>query len=91
VGKSLVGERGLAALQKYAAGTGGDTFFAAKQPELERLYSDVTEEARNQYTLTFQPSGVQKDHDFHPIEVRVRRPGLNVLTRQGYYESGIGQ
>jgi len=91
VGKSLVGERGLAALQKYAAGTGGDTFFAAKQPELERLYSDVTEEARNEYTLTFQPSGVQKDHDFHPIEVRVRRPGLNVLTRQGYYESGIGQ
>jgi Ca-activated chloride channel family protein len=91
IGKSLAGERGLGELQKYAAGTGGDTFFAAKQPELERLYSDVTEEARNEYTLTFQPSGVQKDRDFHPIEVRVRRPGLNILTRQGYYESGIGQ
>lgn len=90
IGKSIV-ERGLAELQKYAAGTGGDTFYAAKQPELERLYSDVTEEARNQYTLTFQPNGVQKDRDFHPIEVRVRRPGLNILTRQGYYESGIGR
>ena len=32
-----------------------------------------------------------RDHDFHPIEVRVRRPGLNILTRQGYYESGIGR
>ena len=52
VGKSIV-ERGLAELQKYATDTGGDTFYAAKQTELERLYSDVTEEARNQYTLTF--------------------------------------
>jgi VWFA-related protein len=90
VGKSLI-ERGLAELQKYAADTGGDTFFAAKQPDLERLYSDVTEEARNQYTLAFEPNGVDKSHDFHPIEVRVRRPGLNVLTRQGYYDSGLGR
>jgi VWFA-related protein len=90
VGKSLL-ERGLAELQKYATDTGGDTFYAAKQPDLERLYSDVTEEARNQYTLAFEPNGVDKSHDFHPIEVRVRRPGLNVLTRQGYYDSGLGR
>jgi Ca-activated chloride channel family protein len=88
--KSVV-ERGLAELQKYASGTGGDTFYGAKQTELERLYSDVTEEARNQYTLTFQPNGVEKDRDFHPIEVRVRRTGLNILTRQGYYQSGLGR
>jgi len=88
--KSVV-ERGLAELQKYATGTGGDTFYGAKQIDLERLYSDVTEEARNQYTLTFQPNGVEKDRDFHPIEVRVRRTGLNILTRQGYYQSGLGR
>jgi Ca-activated chloride channel homolog len=90
VGKSLV-ERGLAELQKYATDTGGDTFYSAKQSDLERLYSDVTEEARNQYTLAFEPNGVDKSHDFHPIEVRVKRPGLNVLTRQGYYDSGLGR
>jgi Ca-activated chloride channel family protein len=90
VGKSLL-ERGLAELQKYATDTGGDTFYAAKQPDLERLYSDVTEEARNQYTIAFEPNGVDKSHDFHPIEVRVRRPGLDILTRQGYYDSGIGR
>ena len=66
-------------------------FLRGKAADLERLYSDVTEEARNQYTLTFEPSGVDKSHDFHPIEVRVRRPGLNILTRQGYYDSGIGR
>ncbi len=90
VGKSLV-EHGLAELQKYATQTGGDTFYGGKQEELERLYADVTEEARNQYTLTFQPTGVDASHDFHPIEVRVRRPGLSILTREGYYDSGIGR
>jgi VWFA-related protein len=90
VGKSLI-ERGLAELQKYALDTGGDTFYAGKEMSLERLYSDLTEEARNQYTLTFSPSGVDKSHDFHPIEVRVKRPGLNILTRQGYFDSGIGK
>src|ERR1700690_1863670 len=90
VGKSLV-ERGFAELQKYATQTGGDTFYAGKQEELERLYSDVTEEARNQYTLTFQPIGIDASRDFHPIEVRVRRPGPQVLAREGYYDSGIGR
>jgi len=88
VGKSLV-EHGLAELQKYATQTGGDAFYGGKQEELERLYSDVTEEARNQYTLTFAPTGVDASHDFHPIEVRVRRPGLSILTREGYYDSGV--
>lgn len=86
IGKSLV-ERGAAELEKYARDTGGDTFYAEKQGDLERLYSDVTEEAREQYTLTFQPSGVDRNANFHPIEVRVMRAGLNVLARQGYYQS----
>src|SRR5271155_2917484 len=34
-------------LEHYANGTGGDAFFAGKQRDLERLYSAVTEQARN--------------------------------------------
>jgi VWFA-related protein len=90
VGKSIV-EHGLAEIQKYATQTGGDAFYGAKEEELERLYADVTEEARNQFTLTFQPIGVDASHDYHPIEVRVRRPGLSILTREGYYDSGVGR
>ncbi len=89
VGKSLA-QHGASKLDKYASKTGGDTFFASKQPDLERLYSDVTEEARNQYTLTFSPEDVIRGQDYHPIEVRVRRPGLSIDTRDGYYQSAIG-
>lgn len=72
-------------LTKYANDTGGDTFYASKQGELERLYSAVTEEARNQYTLAFVPLYTAEHRDYHPIEVRVRRAGLNLLAREGYY------
>jgi VWFA-related protein len=76
-------------LEKYAATTGGDTFYAGKDRGLENLYSSVTEQARNQYTLTFGPQDTEKNKDFHSIEVRVRRPALDVTARQGYYQSGL--
>jgi VWFA-related protein len=70
----------------YANDTGGDSFFASKQADLERLYSAIGEQARNQYTLAYAPlnPGVG---DYHRIEVRVERPGLQVSSREGYYAS----
>jgi VWFA-related protein len=88
VGKSLV-QRGASELDKYASKTGGDEFYAGKAEDLERLYSSVTEEARNEYTLSFSPEDVTKGQDYHPIEVRVKRPGLSIETRDGYYQSAI--
>ncbi|MGA8871870.1 MAG: VWA domain-containing protein [Candidatus Acidiferrales bacterium] len=88
-GKSIA-QRGIAAIDKYANLTGGDTFFSSKDADLERLYSDVTEQARNEYTLTFYPPAeTNTGKDFHSIEVRVEQPGLNVTARSGYYESAI--
>ncbi len=75
-------------LEHYASKSGGDTFYAGKDRGLENLYSDVTEQARNQYTLTFSPQDTDRTKDFHTIEVRVRRPNLDVSTREGYYQSG---
>ena len=76
-------------LEKYATSTGGDTFYAGKDRGLENLYASVTEQARNQYTITFQPQDTDRSKDFHSIEVRVRRPDLDVTARQGYYQSGL--
>jgi VWFA-related protein len=87
-GRSLF-EHGLGQADKYALKTGGYSFFASKQDDLDRLYSEVTEEARNQYTLAVSPHGTDKSHDYHTIEVRVRRPGLNVSAREGYYQSAL--
>ncbi len=82
-------QHGTSEIDQFALDTAGDTFYAAKQSDLERLYSDVTEQARNQYTLTFSPQGVPAGKDYHEIEVRVERPGLSIETRKGYYQSAI--
>ena len=71
-------------LTSYAHDTGGDVYFGASQDAFSEFYSRITEEARNQYVLIYSPRGDSKV-DYHTIEVRVRREGLTVLARNGYY------
>jgi len=72
----------------YAADTGGDSYFASKQGDLERLYSTITEEARNEYTLAYVPQNPSRG-EYHSIEVRIERPGMRVNARQGYYLNSL--
>ena len=78
-------ERRFERLSKYAHDTGGDVYYGLKRRAMEELYSRVTEEARNQYTLAYAPSGTDRGAEYHSIEVRVKREGLTILTREGYY------
>ena len=82
---SAVFNRRFERLAKYAKDSGGDVYYGLKSRDMEDLYSRVTEEARNQYTLVYSPTGTDSGSDYHSIEVRVKRPGLNIHTRQGYY------
>jgi VWFA-related protein len=77
--------RGASPLSRYARATGGDTYFVSNASALSRAYAQVTEEARHQYTLAYVPAGTDRGQNYHSIEVRVRRPGLEVLSRDGYY------
>jgi VWFA-related protein len=90
VGHALL-QHETARLEKYAADTGGDSFFAGNAPDLERLYAKVTEQARNQYILVFTPEEADRTKDYHTIEVRVRRPDLDVSAREGYYSSAVNK
>jgi len=73
-------------LSKYAHSTGGDIFYGGVSREnLEGLYARVSEQARNQYTLAYSGAHTDRSKPYHTIEVRVKRPGLSLLTREGYY------
>src|ERR1700719_1262193 len=78
-------ERRFSRLVDYAHDSGGDVYFAAKRSTMEELYSRVTEEARNQYTLAYSPAGTNRALDYPTIEIRVKREGLTVDAREGYY------
>ncbi len=77
--------RGASPLSRYARATGGDTYFVSSESALSHAYAQVAEEARHQYTLAYAPAGTDRAKNYHSIEVRVRRPGLDVLSRDGYY------
>lgn len=76
--------RGSGRLGQYASPTGGDVIAASSPSRMETLYSKLVEEARNQYTLGFDPTKTIGRGNCHTIEVRVERPGLNVTARHGY-------
>jgi VWFA-related protein len=71
-------------LPKYVNATGGGTMYAElAQADIERAYARAIGDARNQYTLGYSPkSGIG---GYREIEVRVRRPDVNVYAKRGYY------
>jgi len=78
-------DRKRAAIARYVDATGGDIFYAAGRNALEEDYTHILEESRNRYTLAYTPGGTDRSKEYHSIEVRVERPGLKVLARDGYY------
>jgi Ca-activated chloride channel homolog len=82
-------DRKFSRLVDYAHDSGGDVYFAAKRGTFEELYSRVTEEARNQYTLEYTPRGTDRGREHHSIEVRVQREGVSILTREGYFAGAL--
>jgi VWFA-related protein len=82
-------DRARSPLIRYAEHSGGEVYYATKERSFEEFYSRLTEEARNQYTLAYVPRGTDRSADYHSIEVRVKRDGLNIKTRDGYYSGQI--
>ena len=71
-------------LPKYVNATGGGTVHGElTQVDIERAYSQALGDARNQYTLGYTSKwGVG---GYREIEVQVRRKGLKVYAKRGYY------
>jgi VWFA-related protein len=73
-------------LPKYTNATGGGSVFTElSRNSIETAYSQITSEARNQYTLGYTPQAVKGSSAFRSIEVLVHRKDLDVYTKQGYY------
>jgi VWFA-related protein len=72
-------------LINYSNDSGGDIYYASTSANIEKLYSQITEEARHEYTLAYVPRNLKNTAAYHKVEVRVSRPAVTVKTRQGYY------
>lgn len=74
-------------LAKYTFATGGTLDSETSTNGIERSYAKIAEEARTQYTLGYLSHQPFIDGKFRKIDVRVDRPGLEVIAKSGYYPS----
>jgi VWFA-related protein len=78
-------------LNKYTLETGGTLDSEGNLNGIEKSYAKIAEEARTQYTLGYLSHQPVIDGKFRKIDVRVDRPGLEVIAKHGYYPSAKDQ
>jgi VWFA-related protein len=71
-------------LPKYTNATGGEVFNELSSSDVELAYSAALGEARNQYTLGYSTRATYSSK-YRVIDVRVRRAGVKVYAKDGYY------
>jgi Ca-activated chloride channel homolog len=67
-GRNTGGEHALIQLSND---TGGKYYYAANTPEVEKAFSEISDELRTQYLLAYYPSRRLSRSDFRAIEVKV--------------------
>src|SRR5688572_3357644 len=84
--ESIGGEQRRAqdSLRVLAASTGG--FAAVNRSDLDTAFERLVTENSSYYLLGYYPSSDRRSGRFRKIDVRVKRPGLQVRSRSGYYE-----
>lgn len=74
---------GDANLERLTAATGGRVFFLKKYEQSEKVFADIEQEIRSQYTVTFRPAG--NTCGFHRVSVEPADQSLRVRLRTGFY------
>lgn len=73
------------ALPRYCAATGGEWDAEFRPQGMEQSFARIAEEVRYQYTVGYYSRVPVLDSKFRSLEVRVLRPGLDVVAKKGYY------
>jgi Ca-activated chloride channel family protein len=72
-------------LTRITEATGGQAFFPTAPRDLDDAYARVLREIRAQYHLGFVSTNQTPDGTWRAVEVRLKRPGLRVRAREGYF------
>jgi VWFA-related protein len=78
-------EIGRKNLDLLATETGGRAYTVRSPDRLKDAFDQIAAELRSQYNLAYTPSSRVRDGHFRKLEVRVKRAGLRVQARRGYY------
>jgi VWFA-related protein len=70
-------------LKELAEATGGRAFFPTKLDDVSAAFSDIQDELRSQYSVSYRAENLVANGQFRPIQITVK--GLKVRVKKGYY------
>lgn len=76
-----------ATLREVAEETGG-VAVGVNTNNFSRGFATIVQDASVYYLLGYSPDFEREDGKFHPIRITVKRSGLTVRARRGYYANG---
>ena len=71
-------------LQEISKETGGRLFEVSKKETVEKIFAQIEEELRSQYSLGYTPDK-NNGAGFHKLQVTTKQKDLMVQARDGYY------
>ena len=71
-------------LKLLAESTGGRAFFPTKLDDVSAAFSDIQNELRSQYSVSYRAENFQANGQFRPIQI-IASKGLKVRAKKGYY------
>jgi VWFA-related protein len=72
-------------LEQISRETGGRFFQVTKKEPLSKIYSDINDDLRHQYSIGYSPDTPAENRLFRKIHLTTKQKGLIVTTREGYY------
>jgi VWFA-related protein len=75
---------GKKVLEQISRETGGRFYEVSKKHTLAKVYDEIDEDLRHQYSLGYSPDHAASG-GYHKIHLTTRQKGLVVQTREGYY------
>lgn len=77
--------RGQTEMKEFASQTGGRYVYSPQGDKLEEAFTNIVDELRNQYTLTYYPTNQKRDGRWRKLSVGLSRQGLMTRARKGYW------
>jgi VWFA-related protein len=83
----LKGTRGDKVLERMADATGGRVFFPFKIEDIANHFTEIQEELRSQYAISYRPADFVRDGRYRSIAIIADNKKYHVRSRRGYFTS----
>jgi len=77
--------RGDKVLKHFAEETGGKAFFPFKIEDVANAFTEISDELRSQYAISYKPADFLANGKYRSIEILADNKKYHVRARKGYY------